>query len=189
MYRNVRGQASLDMNIDSVISSNTWKYGLCYIVELLQYLFHRDVQDVSTRFSLDNCLISFPYKSQSILKVMMAMTQLASHKPAARTQHWHKLLLDSQSCSGSAHSFVSLQGSWDKVCIGTKKTIMPEYFQTCVWLEREQCEGNPRTRFSCSRPSVWWSKRPPWTTLTSLLPFQSRAGKVGSTGPPLFCQT
>ena len=113
MYRNVRGQASLDMNIDSVISSNTWKYGLCYIVELLQYLFHRDVQDVSTRFSLDNCLISFPYKSQSILKVMVAITQLASRKPAARIQHWHKLLLDSQSCSDSAHSFVSLQGSWD----------------------------------------------------------------------------
>ena len=43
--------------------------------------------------------------------VMMTMAQLAIGKPVARIQHWHKLLLDSQSCSDSAHSFVSLQGS------------------------------------------------------------------------------
>ena len=163
-------------NMDSVISSNSYNISSIGMFKMYEFF-------AGQLFAFSSIQISINIESNDGNGSVGQSQTCSKNSALAQASVGLSILLgfSSQLCFASRILRLSLYRN--------KKTIMPEYFQTCGWLEREQCEGNPRTRSSCSHPSVWWSKRPPWTTLTSLLPFQSRAGKVGSTGPPLFCQT
>ena len=134
--------------MDSVISSNSYNISSIGMFKMYEFF-------AGQLFAFSSIQISINIESNDGNDSVGQSQTCSKNSALAQASVGLSILLgfSSQLCFASRILRLSLYRN--------KKTIMPEYFQTCVWLEREQCEGNPRTRFSCSRPSVWWSKRPP----------------------------